>query len=368
MRRLTRAKSVRKFNSRNRRMHNKSFTVDNQVSIVGGRNIGDEYFEARSDLNFNDLDLLAVGPVVAEVSAAFDAYWNNELAVPIAVLANNGNIVDLADLRSEFAVLTKEAMNSPYGAAVADTAILADLEEGKLPLSWGRARVLYDLPQKVMSPLEDHSAHLESQLYPILYSARSEVFFISPYFVPGEWGLEFFRILREKRLRVVVVTNSLASTDVSAVHAGYAPYRRALLQEGVELYEVKPDAINRWKGNSGETDTAASSLHTKAMVVDRRLLFVGSLNLDPRSLQHNTEMGILFEDEELATLFAEGILRELPYDTYRLELVDGETGSRLEWVAWEQGREVRYRKDPETGFWRRLSIGLLSLLPIESQL
>jgi putative cardiolipin synthase len=352
----------------NRRMHNKSFIADNQVAIVGGRNIGDEYFEAGPDLDFNDLDLLAVGPVVREVSAAFDAYWNSEQAVPIAALADDGDSADLADLRRELMVLAEEALSSPYAAALSNTAFIENLEEGTLPLYWGEAQVLYDLPEKVTASTNDLGAHLELQLRPILDTARSEIFFISPYFVPGEWGLEYFRILREKQLRIVVITNSLATTDVSVVHAGYAPYRRALLEEGVELYELKPNALNRWRGQSKETETAPVSLHTKAFVVDRGLLFVGSLNLDPRSFQHNTEMGILFEHEELATLFAEGILAELPSDTYRLELVDGGAQPRLEWVEWKPGREVRHRQDPETGFWLRFSIDLLALLPIEGQL
>jgi putative cardiolipin synthase len=189
---------------------------------------------------------------------------------------------------------------------------------------------------------------------------------LSPYFVPGDWGVEFFRILRSKHVRVIILTNSLASTDVAAVHSGYAPYRRALLEAGVELYELKPTApLRPLHERVLRSDVSRSSLHAKAFAVDRKRLFVGSFNLDPRSAVHNTEMGILVENAELAGSFVDTTLAGLPAKAYRLVLAEEASGSRLEWVTREQDREVRYGKEPETDFWRRFSVKLLGLLPIE---
>jgi putative cardiolipin synthase len=351
----------------NRRMHNKSFIVDNQATIVGGRNIGDEYFQARPDLDFGDLDLLGVGPVVADVSAAFDAYWNSELAVPIAALVHpRKDTLELATVRRVLEREAKQVNQSSYAEAVKMTDLITGLEGGVLPLYWGPAQVVYDLPEKVLSPGRDVSTHVGPHLQLILESARSEVVILSPYFVPGDWGVEFFRILRSKHVRVIILTNSLASTDVAAVHAGYAPYRRALLEAGVELYELKPTApLRPLHERVLRSDVSRSSLHAKAFAVDRKRLFVGSFNLDPRSVVHNTEMGILVENAELAGSFVDTTLAGLPAKAYRLVLAEEASGSRLEWVTREQDREVRYGKEPETDFWRRFSVKLLGLLPIE---
>ena len=355
----------------NRRMHNKSFIVDNQVAIVGGRNIGDEYFQARADLDFGDLDLLGVGPVVADVSAAFDAYWNSELAVPIAVLVNpRKDTLELAAVRRVLEREAKRAAQTPYAEAVKKTDLVTGLKGGSVRLYWGPAEVVYDLPEKILNPSSDPSTHVGPHLKLILESARSEVFIVSPYFVPGDWGVELFRILRSKHVEVTILTNSLASTDVAAVHAGYAPYRPALLEAGVKLYELKPDApLRPLHERVLRSEVPRSSLHAKAFVVDRKRFFVGSLNLDPRSVVHNTEMGILVENPELAESFVDHVFAGLPANAYRLVLTEDASGpSRLEWVTREQDREARYGKEPETGFWRRFAVKLIGLLPIEGLL
>ncbi len=353
----------------NRRMHNKSLIIDNQVAIVGGRNIGDEYFEACPELDFGDLDVLGIGPVVQDVSDAFDAYWNSEMAYPISVLASaRRQTISLEDVQRHLAARAEVACTSHYAVALRDTSFARSWDSGHLSLYWGPAQVVYDLPDKIKHSSYDMSTHMGPQLWPIIETAKTEVLIVSPYFVPRDWGVGWFQLLRSKSVRITILTNSLASTDVLAVHAGYAPYRRELLKAGVELYELKPD-VSVQPGANGTPADVQSSLHAKAFSVDRRLLFVGSFNMDPRSALHNTEMGILIESPELAKLFVDTLFKDFPTKTYRLVLTSSPAASpRLEWVTLENDREVRYQSEPQTGFWRRFSVNVLSWLPIENLL
>lgn len=349
----------------NRRMHNKSMTVDNQVTVVGGRNIGAEYFGARPDMDFGDLDLLAVGPVVPEVSAAFDRYWNSEAAVPVpALLGGIDGEAALRGLREALADVDEQARATPYGAVLERT-ILEAIDGGGERLHWAEAEVVADPPEKAGGALApDDLESLRARLGPLLRGARRELVVISPYFVPREAGVALFRELRERGVRVVILTNSLASNDVPAVHAGYARYRQALLEAGVELWELRPDIPVR-RRYTGMPADSRSSLHAKTFAVDRRFLYVGSLNLDPRSVNINTEMGIVVDDPALTAPVVEGFLEELPDAAYRLGL--DERGEIL-WRATVDGEPVVYRQEPGTGFWQRFSTDLFGLLPIESQL
>jgi putative cardiolipin synthase len=357
----------------NRRMHNKSFTADNQATVVGGRNVGDEYFGAGTDLAFRDLDLLAVGPVVPQVSAVFDEYWNSEFAVPLAVVTGDrATPPEIDERRAALARHTEETRGSAYGRAAMETDMAAALATGVLPFFWGRAQAVFDRPAKAGSDPTDRATHLGPQLWQVVEGATSEVILVSPYFVPGEGGVALLSELRRRGVRVEVVTNSLASSDVPAVHAGYAPHREDLLQAGVELYELKPTAFERGRrekkddsGSEGLGSGSRAGLHAKTFVVDRRVLFVGSFNLDPRSGLLNTEMGILVESPALAESMANALEQQLPEQAFRLELWPGST---LEWVTREGGEEVRFDAEPFAGFWRRLEVRLLSLLPIKGQL
>jgi len=365
-----------RFDRVNRRMHNKSFTVDNQVTIVGGRNIGDEYFEANPIFNFADLDLMGVGPVVNEVSTAFDAYWNSDFAVPIRVLHIEKELPeDLNEIRRYLTEHVSKMRASEYAKALAETQIVQDFVNEDLPLFWGPAKVVCDLPKKVATDPKDSSTHLGPRMWPVFEATRSELVLISPYFVPGKDGVSSLGKLRAKEVRILIITNSLAATDVSIVHAGYAPYRRDLLREGIELYEVKPTPGMKAKktNNTGAVGSSRSSLHAKAFVFDRRLLFIGSPNLDPRSIDLNTEMGIFVDNSELAGMLAEGFEQALPTNAYRLRLKEvPDEGQRtrevIEWTTKENGRDVRFQTDPGVSAWRRVGIGLMSLLPIEGQL
>ncbi len=368
---------VTDFRRVNRRMHNKSFTGDNQVTIVGGRNMGDEYFDARPDVNFGDLDVLAVGPVVNKVSNAFDEYWNNEWAFPSSAFERTrpSTLDDLEKLRIELREATAELADSPYAAALRDTRLAQELKSGQLPLVWGKAQLIYDSPEKIAAQTIDESTSLGIRLEKIVEQTTDELVLVSAYFVPGKEGVEFFSQLVRRGVRVRILTNSLATNNHAVVHSGYARYRIPLLRAGVELYEFRPRAIGR--DDSAESSAWGATLHAKTFGFDRRYLFVGSFNLDPRSDALNTEMGVLFESPELAGRLARWFDEEIALDAYRLALKtippeESEIGFMeyaLEWVTVdEQGNELRYSVEPETSFWRRFGASLMSLLPIESQL
>jgi putative cardiolipin synthase len=361
----------------NRRMHNKSFTADNQVTILGGRNIGDEYFEARPDVDFRDRDLVAIGPVVTQVSSEFDLYWNGDAAVPISALRRDRpSPEDVTQARAKLQASAETQRTGVYADAVRDSAIVAELTSRSLALSWGPGTVLYDDPAKIRTDSTERGAHLAPQLRPELDAVREEIILVSPYFVPGDEGVALLLRMRELGVRVRVLTNSLASTDVTAVHSGYQRYRRPLLEAGVELYEVKPTA-RRGEDRAGRRDgdtegirlsgSRRAALHAKCMVFDRRLVFIGSMNLDPRSLYVNTEIGVLLRNPEVARLLAEEFDRAVAANAYRLVLSrpDDESAPRVEWITQENSAEVRYTSEPLTSAWQRFKVWFLSLLPIE---
>ncbi len=227
-----------RFGSVTRRMHNKSFTVDNQVTIVGGRNIGNEYFDADPDLAFGDLDVITIGPVVNEVSVSFDKYWNNELAYPIATLKRKVAIEKLDEVRPEWERFVREQKDSAYYTALDNSDLARLLRAREAKYTWGEAKALYDKPEKITHDTQSKELHLAPQLAPYVNQLTDEFIILSAYFVPGKEGVQFLKDLRKRGIRVRILTNSLASTDVTLVHAGYSKYRREMLRAGIELYEV----------------------------------------------------------------------------------------------------------------------------------
>ena len=360
----------------NRRMHNKSFTVDNQVAIVGGRNIGDEYFGARDDVNFGDLDSLTVGAAVTEVSSRFDAFWNSPLVYAIQDLTTaRPDNAEYAKARSDLEAFEQQQRALTYAQALRDNELATQLRAGQVAFTGGSVTVLADDPAKVERPDEDPSKNLMPQLMPAFASMREQVLMVSPYFVPGVEGVAALRRLKERGIRVRVLTNSLASTDEPAVYSGYAKYREALLEAGVELYELNPDAardeLRARKQETGGDDAphgsgrSRAALHAKTLVVDCRLFFVGSMNLDPRSAFTNTEIGIVVDAPAEAAHLC-GVLDEVLAHSYRVELQHTETGgARIEWSGLDGGREVRYTTSPKTSAWQRLESNFYGLLPIE---
>ncbi len=357
------------FDRLNHRMHNKMLVADNEVGVVGGRNVGDEYFAATGAVNFADLDLLAVGPVVQQLSRTFDDYWNSDLAYPIEVL--HGSAPDPASVQRQREALAAHrvaAKDSDYARRLKDSDLLRRLYQRDHPLLWGAARVVADRPEKAkVAGAPEAGLELNTQLKAAVTEPRRELLVFTPYFIPGDRGVESFRRLRAQGVRVRIVTNSFASNDVAVVHAGYARYRKELLRLGVELYELKPSLaavpaeVRRRHGSS------QASLHAKAFVLDRTEVFVGSFNLDPRALHLNTELGLVVECPPLAEQLAQQFEQlTRPEATYRLEL-EAASGD-LRWITVEAGREVRYEQDPEVGAWRRFSTWFLSLFAPESLL
>lgn len=357
----------------NRRMHNKSFTADGQVAIVGGRNIGNEYFGAHEGGNFADLDVAVIGPVVKEVSAEFDLYWNHAAAIPIANLSRqNTTSEQYAAKRAALRAYLAEAAQSKYAKELRDSEFARQLRNRAVTFSWGRATIVNDHPDKVLASPSQMETHLAPQLRQVVDHTTRELFLVSPYFVPGKQGVELLADVRRRGARVVVVTNSLASTDGVLVHSHYKLYRTPLLEAGVELYEIKPKA-NAGRGHAwgtgffGERGVGASSgasLHAKTFAFDRRIGFVGSYNLDPRSSRLNTEMGVLFDCPQLTKRMPESLDRDLGHDAYRVEL----ERNRPVWITREGGQQVRYTSEPQTSLWKRIKATVLSWLPLEGLL
>jgi putative cardiolipin synthase len=345
------------------RMHNKSFTVDNQVTIVGGRNIGDEYFDANREFEFADLDLLGLGPVAKDVSRGFDTYWNSEFAVPVEALVESAADPDALQAFRKHYAATLEAESSAQYRGALDSTIIDNMLSARLPLFWGMPMVVYDDPEKMADPAEDVMT-VRSQLRPKVHAAESELLVVSPYFVPLDAGVEGFRTLRNRGVRVVVLTNSLASTDMVPAHAGYANYRKELLEMGVEMYEVKPHAGFEDSKRSGY-EFSHSALHAKAFIVDRRFIFVGSFNWDPHSAYLNSEMGIFVDSPSLARWGAEKLTARLPGHAYRVRL--NEAGD-MEWVDTSGGDAVVFDDEPLTDFWRRFAADIYGTVPIEDEL
>jgi len=346
------------FERTQRRMHNKLLVADGRAAIAGGRNVGDEYFARRPGLEFGDLDLLAVGPVVPQLAAGFDRFWNESpsaVVPPTPAAAAPGN-----------------RAGSPPAASGADLApdeaeawrgFERRLLAGTLQRYHAASQAVQDLPDKADPARADDRHNLGHEIARVMGEVRSELLLVSPYFVPGAGGVEQLRALRRRGVRVAIVTNTLAATDVPAVHAGYARYRRALLEAGVELHELRADPAAR-TGTKGVAGSSRVSLHAKVMVVDRRQVFVGSMNIDPRSVRLNSENGLVVASTELAVDLATGLQSAFEEASWRLVLEDG----RIVWQGRRGGVEVSEHHEPGAGLWLRLQATVLSWLPIESLL
>ncbi|MCP4629860.1 MAG: phospholipase D family protein [bacterium] len=363
---------VTRLGSVTRRMHNKSFTVDNQVSILGGRNIGNEYFDADPDLAFADLDVMAIGPEVKEVSSVFDRYWNSELAYPALVLLKGEAPAPekVEELRRELNEYVADQIDSEYLQALRNSDLANKIRKDKIEFRWGDAEVVFDQPEKLLHDFSKTEYHLSPMLKPYLEGIEKELIIFSPYFVPGKPGTAFLTQLAQRGVRVRILTNSLASNDVGLVHAGYKKYRKKLLRGGVELYEFNKKLTRKQrKEKNGAAGSSKASLHTKSFVFDRDQVFIGSLNLDPRAILHNTEIGVVLKVPEIAEEMAKCFDENIEQFAFRLELKKVENGyEQLLWHGWEKGKQMVYTHEPHTGFWRRFGIGFMSIWPIESQL
>jgi putative cardiolipin synthase len=366
---------VSDFSRVNRRMHNKSFTADNQATIVGGRNIGDEYYGANMEVGFQDLDVLGIGPVVQEVSSEFDLFWNSASAYPAASVIAPAQPGSAAMLREAWDKVHENPEAVQYIEAVRKTPLMAQLADKALDFEWTSARVLHDDPSKVLQPTDRSDLQMLPQLLKAMGHPKRELDLVSPYFVPGADGTQSLVELAQSGVKVRVLTNSLSATDVSPVHAGYSKYRDELLKGGAVLYELKPGSAvpppakgkdeDKARGlpGSGSRASSAASLHAKTFAVDRERIFVGSYNLDPRSARLNTEMGVVIESPVLAGNLSKQFDTTIPTRAYLVHRQSD--GSGLEWIDIEPSGETRYSTEPGSGAVKRLWIDFLEVLPIE---
>lgn len=352
------------FSRINRRMHNKSFTVDDAATIVGGRNVGDEYFDAGHEISFEDFDLLAFGPIVEKVASDFDEYWNSECAVPLRQLVHKPTRRELRKVQLTAEKLAAGERAERYRSAVKASPLVQDLMDGCLTLEWAPAWIVSDPPSKVLGGAASGPS-VGKRFEEVLGSAKREVDIVSAYFVPTERGVEALRAVAARGVKIRILTNSLAATDVPAVHSWYANRREALLDAGIELYELKPTGAGIAGKRGARGGSSGASLHAKTFSVDRFREYVGSFNFDPRSARLNTEMGVIVESKALAGRMSEVLDRELPLVAYQVREA---AGGGVEWVSRDQNGERIYTSEPEAPFKRRVAARLLSLLPIEGLL
>jgi len=348
---------IANFNILNRRMHNKSFTVDGQVTIVGGRNLADEYFTSGGHSEFLDEDLFAIGDVVSAVAEGFDEYWNTPEAIPVDIFDADVPHVSVTDMT----IVGEEYFSGPNELRFIKD-ISSDLIDrfvaDELPLIPADVEMVMDRPDKIRRLIRQPTSRVSVYLQELVVSAETEVVIVSPYFVPQKRGVKFLSELVQKGAQVTVVTNSLASTNHFSVHAVYARYRKPLLRAGVRLFELRPRLDD-------SPLTGTLTLHSKVAIVDRQKSFVGSFNLDPRSLYLNTEMGLAVNSKELAEDYAESLLQQLPDISY--ELTMSET-KRVLWHYSSPQGDVVSAREPHTSMWRRFLTRAVSFLPIESQM
>lgn len=350
------------FGRLNRRMHNKSFTADNQATIIGGRNVGDEYFDATGDMLFVDLDVLAVGPVVREVSKDFDKYWNSASAYPVTALVDARDIERPQALAERAAVFRKQEAARRYLEAIATSPFVEQLVRQQLRLEWNVTRLVSDPPDKVLGEAAPDE-RMAVGLRKLLGEPKQSVDLVSPYFVPSKEAAQALADLARSGVKVRILTNSLEATDVAAVHAGYAKWRRELITAGVSLFELRrswgtqlPDT------GKGRFGSSASSLHAKTFGVDGRTIFIGSFNMDRRSIDLNTEMGFVIDSPAMAAQLGKTLQESMPERAYEVRL---DEQGRMVWIERSGGAVRRHYEEPNTTAWQRSGVRILSVLPID---
>ncbi|MDY0185570.1 MAG: phospholipase D family protein [Desulfuromonadaceae bacterium] len=352
------------FGRANRRMHNKSFTADNQASIVGGRNVGDEYFGATDGVLFSDLDLLVVGAVVPEVAQNFDHYWTSQSAYPAQTIVPAVGTTELQALEAEATRIAQSDTAQDYVEAVRQTPFIQQLLQQQLSMEWASTTLVSDDPKKGLGHAK-RTGLLVSQVQDVIGTPQRSVVLVSPYFVPTATGVQALADLRQRGIRVRVMTNAYESTDVPLVHAGYAKYRKALLKHGVELYEMQRMAPASTHARLNPLGSSGSSLHAKTFAVDSARAFVGSFNFDPRSALLNTELGVIIDSPLLARKIEQAFDTQIPGKSYRVQLSDS---GKLQWHSLHKGSNAQptiYSVEPGSSWLSRWSLWMLALLPFE---
>lgn len=358
------------FDRLNRRMHNKSMIADNQVAILGGRNVGDEYFAAGDGMVFADMDVMTVGPVVTALSEDFDRYWSSQLSYPFKDIVTVKKTKEYADQLFDRKRIKFRADKQEYLTALQQTPLLEHLKTGQVPWLWSPTQLVSDDPIKATGKDKKAIAFFSEKLDEVLGNPKKSAVFVSPYFVPTQKGVDVLSELsQEHGVKVSVLTNSLEATDVSVVHSGYARYRKALLQSGVSLFELKKQFSGKVPASKdkGLVGSSASSLHAKTFIVDNERVFVGSLNLDPRSALINTEMGLVIENPDLAKSMTERLNARMAERAYEVTLQ--EDGKHLQWTSYQTNAPDQvHTSEPNVGLVKRAWVKFLSWLPIEGLL
>ena len=318
----------------NRRMHNKSFTADNLVTIVGGRNIADEYFDAHQELDFVDLDVMAIGPVVADVANDFERYWRSESSYRVTSILRRPTRATIQAVGEAAEKVIHNPAAFDYVRALQQCRFVQDLIGGTLQYEWDVARMLNDDPAKALGRARPHQ-FLAQRLSDTLGKPSHQLLLITAYLVPTKTGTDAFVDLARAGVKITILTNSLEATDVDVVHAGYAKHRKRLLRAGIEIYELKRLSTSTSGRDRKLTGSSGSSLHAKTFAVDRERVFVGSFNFDPRSARLNTEMGFVISSTTLANGIAEAFAKEIPLRSYKVEV------TRLGRLHWLERRDDR---------------------------
>ena len=348
-----------------RRMHNKSFTVDNQMTLIGGRNIADQYFGVGESEKFADLDVLSIGSIVPKVSAMFDSYWNHRAALPMPALAEVPEDAEeaLAALHERVAKSLEEVEASKYADAVRSS-ILDYVQTDASAFIWAEYDLVYDSPDKANPDINTEAGSIVVQMRESVGDVQEELFVVTPYFVLLKDNIEGFRGLRDRNVEITVLTNSLASNNHTVSHSGYAPVRKPLLEMGVSLYELRANARVPGDESTGVQD-AKSTLHAKVFSIDRKRIFIGSFNWNQRSANLDTELGVIIHSPEMATQMVERVSAVLPKRSFEVFL---NQKGKIRWKGHENGQEFILTKEPQTGFWHRFNAGFMRMMPIKSQL
>ena len=346
----------------NRRMHNKSFTADGQATIVGGRNVGDEYFGATSRVLFADLDVLAIGPVVDDVSRDFERYWTSRSSYRLASVLDAVAPARIAEITGDLSRAAQQADATAYVDAVNSSRFVQQWNDRSLVPSWADVRMISDDPAKGLGAAAADTLVFE-RLKAIIGDSVTQFDLVSPYFVPTSAGVDALTALARRGVKIRVLTNALEATDVAVVHAGYARRRETLLRNGIELYELRrlavdPEAVE----HAGRFGSSGASLHAKTFAVDRARIFVGSFNFDPRSARLNTEMGFVIESPELAQKIEAAVAARVPSEAFQVRLTDA---GQLNWREWREGRAIEHNIEPGTTALKRARVAVLALLPVE---
>jgi len=349
-----------------RRMHNKAFIVDNSMAVYGGRNIGDIYFGTDPKHFFVDNDVLTAGPFVNQLNHEFEYYFNNKLSVDFDEIMK-GDILTKIQLKQHHDLIVHNKNYESLKKALKESAFYKAFSTKKLPLYFGDAELYYDMPQKITTKESDHTYHLQSKV-PKDLVAKKSFYMVSPYFIPNEKMMKRIKALRDRGVDVAILTNSLESTDAISVYTYYADYQKTLLEMGVRLYEVHPDAYKdevMEQSYNQLKKMPRAGLHAKTIVIDDTLFVIGSTNMDPRSRNLNTELVSIIRSKKL-NAHEKAVFEDMTSlkNAYTLELeYDKDNHSKIIWKALIDGKEQRFYKDGDAGLWLKIKKGVTRIIP-----